>query len=206
MRATRRHAADAAAADLTTAYERWSAYINPDIAAHVTAVTGWLRSIPGLEAAAAKADRAEHSATVLASIAKAEDDEADMRALALAAQAATATPEAKAQQERNRAAAAARKPGKVSIRQRLGTEPHAAYPLPDPTEPTDALAGAANLAALSARDVSDKTLAEWAGSPNAEIRTIAGVELSRRAILPAIGDSAVVTPVTKRGMRARGAS
>ena len=34
----------------------------------------------------------------------------------------------------------ARKPGKVSIRQRLGTEPHAAYPLPDPIEPADALA------------------------------------------------------------------
>ena len=104
MRATRRHAADAAAADLTTAYERWSAYINPDIAAHVTAVTGWLRTIPAREAAAAQAKVPV----------KADDTPT----------AAPATPI----QARNRAAKAERRPGRVSIRQRLGTDPHASYP------------------------------------------------------------------------------
>jgi hypothetical protein len=168
MRAPRRHAADAAAADLTTAYERWSAYINPDIAANVEAVTDWLRTIPAREEAAAKATTP-----------------------------AVTTPAAKA----------ARKPG-MKTRERIATQP--AFALPDPTATADALA-AANLADLNARNVTDAVLAEWASSPNPDIRAIATAELTRRASLPtdkaavAFGDPAVAAPITKKAARAAGA-
>jgi hypothetical protein len=171
MRAPRRHAADAAAADLTTAYERWSAYIDPDIAANVGAVTDWLRTIPAREEAAAKATTPA---------------------------ATSAAPAVKA----------ARRPG-MTTRERIATQP-ATFALPDPTEPTDALA-AANLADLNARNVTDAVLAEWASSPNPDIRAIATAELTRRASLPTsraaltIGDAAVVEPITKRAARSAGA-
>ena len=83
----------------------------------------------------------------------------------------------------------------MCIRQRLGTEPHAAYPLPDPAVPADALAPARAAA-------HDGILAILDGTATAE--DVLDDPAVKAALT--IGDAAIVTRMTKRAMRARGAS